>query len=201
VGVIDPAPGNNSATDSDTIVPATVMADLAIVKTNGAASLLVGSNTVYTLAVSYNGPGEVTNAGVTDVAPAGLVFGSWSCALANPGSGGTVTTACGAASGAGNIGTTATLKVGAVIVYTLHATVVPGAAGSITNVATVNPPAGVTDPTPANGSSSNTLPVIAAPGPGHPIPALSGWGLIVLCLLLSAMAIRRRKGTARTIRR
>jgi uncharacterized repeat protein (TIGR01451 family) len=196
-GIIDPTPGNNGATDSDTIVPATVMADLAIVKTNGAASLTVGATTIYTLAVSNNGPGEVVDAVVTDVAPAGLVFGTWSCAVANPGSGGTVTTACGAASGAGNIGTTATMKVGAVIVYTLHATVAPGAAGSITNVATVNPPAGVTDPTPANGSSSNTLPVIAAPTAGHPIPTLSQWCLAILSLLLAAMAMRRLLDTAR----
>ena len=41
--------------------------------------LLPGSATVYTIAVTNNGPDAVTGATLTDTAPAGLTFGNWTC--------------------------------------------------------------------------------------------------------------------------
>ena len=163
-GTTDPTPGNNSATDTDTVVAAPATANLAITKTDGVASVNAGGSTTYTITVTNNGPSEVTGATVVDTAPAALTFGSWTCAVSNPGSGGTVTTACGAASGAGNLNTTVTMKNGAVISYTVPATVAGGATGSITNTATVTAPAGTTDPTPANNSATDTDVVVRSSG-------------------------------------
>jgi uncharacterized repeat protein (TIGR01451 family) len=181
--VSDPNLANNSATDSDAV---NAMADLSITKTGAAASPGPGDSIIYTIAVSNAGRGEVTKATVVDVAPAGLSFGSWSCTVSNPGSGGTVTTACSAASGSGNINTTVTMKVGAVIVYTVSATVASDAVGSITNIATVTPATGMADPTPANNSATVTLSISGA----EPIPVLGPRALALLTLLLCALAAR-----------
>jgi uncharacterized repeat protein (TIGR01451 family) len=147
----------NDENDSDDAMVYTVnTADLAITKTDGVTSVDAGGSTSYTIVVTNNGPSEVTGATVVDTAPAGLTIGSWSCAVTNAGSGGTVTTACGAGSGSGNINTTVTMKNGAVITYTVPATVSGSASGSIANTATVSVPTGTTDPTPGNNSQTDT---------------------------------------------
>jgi len=157
-GTSEPNTGNNSATDPDTVTP---VADLVITKTDGVSTVNAGGATVYTITVTNNGPSEVSNATVTDTAPAGVSFGAWTCAVTTPGSGGTVTTACGAASGNGNLNTTATLKVGGAVTYTVNASIANWATGSLTNTATVAQPGGTTDPTPANNSASDTDTVVA----------------------------------------
>ena len=88
---------------------------------------------------------------MTDPAPTGLTIGSWTCAVTSPGTGGIVTTACGAASGSGPLNTTANLKVGGVVTYTIAATVT-AATGTVTNTATVTPPPGISN----NGTSCVT---------------------------------------------
>src|SRR5205814_611264 len=158
-GTTDPIPGNNSATDSDTVI---AIADLAITKTDGVASVTAGGNTTYTITVTSSGPSDVTSATVTDTAPANAIFGAWTCSVSNAGSGGSVTTACGAASGTGNLATTATMRPGAVIVYTVPATISGTATGTIANTATVAVPAGTTDPNPANNTAIDSDTVIAA---------------------------------------
>ena len=193
VGVSDPTPGNNAATDTDSVSSPALVADLAIVKTNAGSALVPGGSTVYVITVTNNGPAEVTNASVTDIAPAGLTLGSWTCAVTAPGSGGSVTTACGAANGFGNLETTVTMKAGAVIAYTVQATVGATVSGSITNVATVSAPPGVLDPTSGNATSAVTVPVGQAATRPQPIPTLSTWGLMALSLLLAAGAIGSRR--------
>src|SRR4029434_7081353 len=101
---------------------AAAAADLAITKTDGVASVTAGGGTTYTLVVTNNGPAEVSAATVVDSAPAGVTVGAWTCVVSNPGSGGSVTTACGAPSGSGNVNTTVTMKSGAIITYTIPAT-------------------------------------------------------------------------------
>jgi len=187
-GITDPNPGNNSATDTDTILAAPAVADLAVTKTSGASSVVPGGSTAYTISLTNNGPNEVTAATVTDIAPVGLVFGTWTCAVSNPGSGGTVTTACGAASGTGNISTTVTMKVGAVIVYTVPATVSGSATGSIINTVAVNTPAGTTDPTPGNNSAASAIAISG--GSVVVVPLLHPWALAALAMLLGILAMR-----------
>ena len=118
---------------------------MVIGKTNGASSVNAGGGTSYTVTVTNNGPSEVTGAVVTDPAPTGMTIGAWSCAVTTAGSGGSVTTACGTASGSGALNTTANLKVGGVVTYTIAATVTAGS-GTVTNTASVAPPSGTSNP-------------------------------------------------------
>jgi uncharacterized repeat protein (TIGR01451 family) len=197
-GVTDTVPANDSASDSDTVSPAAPpAADLAITVTANPGNLSPGAAISYTLTITNNGPSGAANAVVTDAAPAGVVFGNWSCTVTNTGSGGAVTTACGAPAGSGNVGTTVTLQPGATITYVFAATVSSGASGSIVDSARVDVPGGMSDPTPANNVSTAAVNVQASPPATstQAIPTLSEWSLITLTLLMLAAAawsMRRR---------
>ncbi len=52
-GVTDPTPGNNSATDTDTLAAS---ADLAITKTDGVTTATAGGSVTYTITASQRGP-------------------------------------------------------------------------------------------------------------------------------------------------
>ena len=52
-GVTDPTPGNNSATDSDTLA---AQADLSITKTDGVTTATAGGSVTYTITASNSGP-------------------------------------------------------------------------------------------------------------------------------------------------
>src|SRR6202030_3334017 len=145
VGISDPTPGNNSATDTDTV---NLVADLAITKSDGVASVNAGGSTVYTIVATNNGPSAVTAATVTDTAPASLTFGAWTCA-ASAGS------SC-PASGSGNLAAAVNLLNGGTATFTVNATVAGNASGSIANTATIAAPVGVSDPTPGNNSATDT---------------------------------------------
>ena len=69
---------------------------------------------------------------------------------------GSVTTACGDASGTGDLDTTVTLNNGGAVTYTAAYSVAYGATGSLANTVSVAPPAGVTDPTSSNDSATDT---------------------------------------------
>ena len=143
-GVTDPTPGNNTATDTDTI---NKQADLSITKTDGVATVTAGGTTIYTITASNAGPSAVTGATIADTFPASLTA-TWTCVGA---SGGTCT-----ASGSGNINDTVNLPVGASVTYTVSATINASASGTLTNTATVTAPAGVTDPTPGNNTATDS---------------------------------------------
>ncbi len=68
-GVTDPTPGNNTATDTDTL---DASADLAITKTDGVAVATPGGSTTYTITASNSGPSTATDATVADTFPASL---------------------------------------------------------------------------------------------------------------------------------
>jgi uncharacterized repeat protein (TIGR01451 family) len=193
-GTTDPNPANNSATDTDTVIIAAAIADLAITKTSSASNATAGDNATYTITLTNNGPSEVAGATVTDIAPAGVTFGIWTCTVNNPGSGGAGITACGAASGSGNLNTTATLKPGAIIVYMIPATIGASVTGTVVNTATAQVPVGTTDPNPGNNAATSSIAVTAI-APAH-IPTLSTWllaGLSLLPILLGALALPRER--------
>jgi uncharacterized repeat protein (TIGR01451 family) len=181
---------NNQATDSDTIIAAPVTADLAVTKTNSGTQLVAGGSTTYTVTVSNLGPGEVTGAVVSDIAPSGLTFTSWTCTVTNPGAGGSVTTACVTGSGVGGVNALVNLKAGATVTFTIVADVANNASGVISNTATVNVPGGVTDPVLGNNSATDTDSVTAVPPPVVQVPTLSEWALILLSLMLAGLAYR-----------
>ncbi len=145
-GTADPNPANNSATDTDQI---RINSDLSITKTNNVNSLVPGTQTTYTIVVSNSGPSAVVGAAVTDIMPANLVIGSWTC-TASAGS------SCASPSGNVNITTTVNLLSGGTATFTVNSTVASTATGTVTNTATVAAPAGSTDSNSSNNSASDT---------------------------------------------
>ncbi|MEP7201973.1 MAG: hypothetical protein ABI894_05150, partial [Ilumatobacteraceae bacterium] len=145
-GVTDPTPANNGSTDTDTLNPT---ADLSITKTDGVAAVVPGQSTTYTVVVGNAGPSSAVNAPITDALPAGATSGTWTCVAAGGAS-------CASSSGSMPIATTATLAAGSTVTYTVTVAVASTATGSLANTATVSAPAGVTDPSSANNSATDT---------------------------------------------
>ena len=146
-GVTDPDPANNSATDTTAL---DVQYDLSITKTDNQLTDVPGTSISYTIVVTNAGPSAATNVVVTDTLPATLTGVTWT----SVGSAGVTGND---ASGSGNINDTVTfIPVGGTVTYTVLATIAPNATGTLSNTATVSPPAGVTDPDPANNSATDT---------------------------------------------
>ena len=127
VGITDPTPANNSATDTDTL---DVEADLSITKTDGVGSSVPGGPVSYTITVRNDGPSAVLAAPVSDPLPVLLGGATWSCS-ASSGS------FCADGNGSGGIATDVDLIVGGSATFTLDATIDPTATGTVSNTATV----------------------------------------------------------------
>lgn len=162
-GVTDPTPGNNSATDTDTLAPS---ANLGITKTDGVTSVIAGGSSTYTIVASNAGPSNAPGSTVTDNFPIGLTC-TWTCTGAG---GGTCT-----ASGSGSISDTVNLPSAGSVTYAANCTVAVGTAGTIANTATVATAAGVTDPTPGNNSATDSN-TVSAPGQLTINPTLVNFG-------------------------
>jgi len=143
-GVTDPTPGNNAATDTDTL---SASADLSVTKTDGVTSATPGGSVTYTITASNAGPSNAPGSTVADTFPASLTC-TWTCVGAG---GGTCT-----ASGSGNIADSVNLPAGGSTTHTASCTISASASGTLSNTATVAAPAGVTDPTPGNNSATDT---------------------------------------------
>ncbi|MBK9927935.1 MAG: DUF11 domain-containing protein [Anaerolineales bacterium] len=160
-GTSDPLPGNNSATDTDTVTP---IANLVVTKTDSAANVNAGGTTTYTLTLTNNGPSAANNSTIRDAAAAGLTkTGIGACTAA----GGAVCPTVGAGAGQMNI---TNLEAGTVVVPTLPnggsisftVTVdVTATSGTVDNIFTATPPAGTTDPSPATVTDTDTVTPIA----------------------------------------
>ncbi|GAB4184804.1 MAG: hypothetical protein Tsb002_08100 [Wenzhouxiangellaceae bacterium] len=128
----DPDTGNNSSTVSTTIE---AQADLAVVKT-GPATVVAGSQIVYTLAVTNNGPSDAIAVSLDDPTPVGVTFvsatapcaGGFPCALGD-------------------------LAVGASVTVDVTFDVPADASGTIDNTATVTS----TTPDPDNSNNSSSV--------------------------------------------
>ena len=165
--ITDPTPGNNSATDTDTLTP---QADLAITKTDGVSSVVAGGSTLYTITASNAGPSNAPGSTVADTFPATLTC-NWTCVGAG---GGTCT-----AAGSGNISDTANLPAGGSTTYTANCNVSGAATGSLVNTATVVAGAGVTDLVPGNNSATDTDTVLQ-PGSLNVNPTSLDFGTIAV---------------------
>jgi uncharacterized repeat protein (TIGR01451 family) len=152
-GVTDPTPGNNSATDTDTLTP---QADLHITKTDGVSSATPGTPITYTIVVTNSGPSDAPGTTVADNFPATLTGVSYTSVAAGGATGNT------AGPANGNISDTLSMPSGSSVTYTVHATIVSSATGTLSNTATVTAGAGVTDPTPGNNSATDTDTLVAS---------------------------------------
>jgi uncharacterized repeat protein (TIGR01451 family) len=141
----DNAPSDNSATDTDTV---TKSADLSVTNSDGAASVVAGGPTSYSVVMSNNGPSDVTDGQLTDIAPAGMTIGAWTCAAAGG--------ATCPADGSGNLAlTNLALPYGGSLTFTVAATVASDFGGTtITNTASVASSA--SDPDVGNNSATAT---------------------------------------------
>ncbi|HLO33311.1 MAG TPA: hypothetical protein VK249_29455 [Anaerolineales bacterium] len=147
-GYTDPAPANNSASDTDT---QTMLADLSITKTDGVTVYAAGSVLTYTVTVTNSGASAVIGAIVTDSKPSQIAAWSWACTAQTNGASGCDAVA---ASGA-DFSDTVDLPVGSSITYDVTVNISNTASGDLTNTASVNPPANYTDAVPANNVSTD----------------------------------------------
>jgi uncharacterized repeat protein (TIGR01451 family) len=190
-GVTDSNGANNQATDTDNVSVVASSADLAVTKTNGASTLTSGTVTTYTIVVSNAGPQAADGAVVTDAAVAGLSKISVGCGNATSGaqcpSNPTVAQLqAGLAIPA--------LPAGGSVTFTV-VTSVTATKGSVSNSASVAPPAGVNDPNGGNNSmiDNDAVATAGAPGAVQPIPTLSEWSLIWLVIAVGFVALRSRR--------
>ncbi|QQR73046.1 MAG: DUF11 domain-containing protein [Holophagales bacterium] len=166
-GATDPTPGNNSATDTDTLGAS---ANLGITKTDGVTTATAGGSVTYTIVASNAGPSNAPSSVVTDTFPSSLT-----CSTTCSGSGGGT---CTAGPFSTNINDTVNLPSGASVTYTSVCTVAVNATGSIRNTATVATGSGVTDPTPSNNSATDedVIPGTALFSDGFETGNTSRWG-------------------------
>jgi uncharacterized repeat protein (TIGR01451 family) len=139
--VTDPNSANNSATDSD---PITRTSNLSLVKIATPSPVAVGQLLTYTLTVSNAGPSAILAAStfsIVESLPAGLTGCSYTPSAGTF----TVGTIASGATGTGTW-TGAAIPSGGNATLTIACTVGAAAAASITNTATVVPPAGTADP-------------------------------------------------------
>ena len=110
VGVTDPTPGNNSATDTDTRQSRRRPVDHQDRRRDQRRRRAAA--TTYTIVVTNNGPSDVIGATVTDTLPAAVASDTLTAVASGGASGFT-------ASGSGNINDTVNMPVGSTITYTV----------------------------------------------------------------------------------
>jgi uncharacterized repeat protein (TIGR01451 family) len=200
-GVTDPTPGNNSATDTDTI-QAAPGALVSGTKTVSAGPYTVGGSIVYTIVLTNSGTGaQADNPGneLTDTLPATLSLVS-------------ATATSGTATTAGNtVNWNGALAAGGgTVTITITATILPAAAGmTVSNQGTIsydsdgnntNDATAQTDDPGVAGAANPTVIVVGGGTPLPQVPTLSSLGLMVLAIALAGLALammrRRRTGQA-----
>jgi uncharacterized repeat protein (TIGR01451 family) len=170
----DPVAVNNSASASTAV---NYQSDLAITKTDNRTTLQAGQAVAYSIVASNAGPSTANGARIQDALPASLTGASWVCA----GSNGAVCTP----SGTGNVDTTVILPPGSHVTFSVAATVALSASETLTNIATVTAPAGVTDPNLANNTATDTDTVLTCAGQ-HPVGVATSHAGGVLTVVLTA---------------
>ncbi len=154
VGVSDPTPADDFATDTNALTP---LSDLVVTKSSIPNPYIAGAAIAYTVTVRNSGPSTVVGATVVDNVPSAVGGVAWTCAVT------TGTGSCGTSSGSGNaLATTLDLSPGAVATFAIDGVVAPGTVGTIANVASAGVPAGWGDPNPVDNTAADTNPVTPA---------------------------------------
>ena len=149
-GQVDPSPGNNTATDTDT---RNAQTDLSITKTDGTTVYTPGNSITYTIQVLNAGPSNAVGASVTDTIPAAITGVTINC-LAS----GTASCGTGASTGNNLLFTGVNIPVGGTnfLTITINGTIDAAATGNLDNTASVAAGAGQTDTNSANNSATDT---------------------------------------------
>ncbi len=128
-GTTDPTPGNNNNTSSSS--NPSPKADVSVVKTTGAGNYTPGTDVIYNITVTNNGPSDAKNVNIIDNAPAGTTISSWKATVIT----GTVTLPN--TIGSNNLNETiVTLPAGAVVTYDVTVSVPSSFTADLTNTAT-----------------------------------------------------------------
>lgn len=125
-----------------TFAPLASFADLGIAKDDGQATAVPGTAISYTITVTNNGPDTVTSLFVNDVVPAGIT-------------GAAFTPSTGAYNSGTGEWTGLNLAATQSVVLSLSGTIDPFARGTLTNTASVAPPASAIDPNGTNDVASD----------------------------------------------
>ena len=150
----DPTAGNNSSTATTTV---STSADVSVTKI-GPPTIFAGTQILYTVDVTNNGPSDAQSLSLTDALPPGTTF-----QVADPQPGPAFTCSTPAVGGTGTVTCTlATLPAGATATLILLYNVSPSLASgtTITNTASVS--AATADPAPGNNSQSTSATVSTA---------------------------------------
>lgn len=135
-----PASGNNDGAHCVT-APITFSADLSVTQTDNSTTYIPGTNKVYTVVITNNGPFGVLNANVLDNLPAGIPNANVSyTAVASAGSATTVT-----GTQIGAINDLISLPVNGTVTYTITVAVPALFSGNLVNTVSVTPPVNITD--------------------------------------------------------
>jgi uncharacterized repeat protein (TIGR01451 family)/CSLREA domain-containing protein len=143
--VADPIPGNNSATDSDTVL--TPMADISVTKDDGLTTAIPGETIVtYIIVASNAGPSDDPGVSLADTFPADLT-----CAYTSVAAGGATGNT---AAGSGDLAESLSMPAGSSVTYTVVCSIDPAVTGTLSNTATVI--SSVTETNPGNNSASDS---------------------------------------------
>ncbi|MEO8275263.1 MAG: Calx-beta domain-containing protein [Thermoanaerobaculia bacterium] len=141
----DPTPGNNSATDTDTL---NASADVSITKTDGSLTENPGTTVTYTITATNAGPSSAPSVTIADTFVSKLTGCSTTCI----GSGGGT---CSAGPLANNLNDNASLPFNATVTYTAVCNIIGTATGTLNNTATATVAVPVVDPVSANNSATD----------------------------------------------
>ena len=150
-GTSDPNTGNNSATDTNTFAP---QANLTITNSDGQTLQTAGLSATYNIQTLNTGPSDAPGTMVVDTFPSSLSC-TWTCS-------GTFGGSC-PASGSGNINTSVNLPKGGHANFVATCSIASSATGTLTNTATINAAAGVTNTNAANNSATDSDSLVIRP--------------------------------------
>ncbi|MEM1248644.1 MAG: hypothetical protein AAGK22_19860 [Acidobacteriota bacterium] len=160
----DSVPGNNDATDADTVLAPSSDVELS---SSSDSSVTPGGSLTYQLVVANDGPSDASSVEIASLLDASLTFVSSSGCLEDPNGSPTCT-----------VGTVAA---GGTAMVTL-VTTAPAAGGSISSSFTSS--SATSDPVASNDSSTSTSTI------GVGIPTAGTWGLILFGLLIAGVGVR-----------
>ncbi|PYM00459.1 MAG: hypothetical protein DMF19_09510 [Verrucomicrobia bacterium] len=146
-GGITPRRADMVAIQSPTPCPAP--ADLKITVNDSKTAVAAGAQDTYSINVINLGPGFVGGASITDAFPTIFTNVSYTATQLGGASGFS-------ASGAANINDTVVMPSDSKITYKAKGKVNPSATATISNTASVTPPAGLNDPNPRNNTATDT---------------------------------------------
>jgi len=153
-GVNDPNTGNNTATDTDTVI---TNADLQITKTDNSTDYAADAWKTYSITVYNDGPSDVNGANIIDTFSTNTNINQsipivWGCLNCTPILG-----------GIGDINQSVNIPSKSSVTFTAVIRVVASSpSGPLINTATVTAPVGVNDPNTLNNSATDTDNLIVA---------------------------------------